>query len=294
MPKLVYHRTAKLPPTPPTDLDANTQLSGLAKWSLERDDVSDPGGRIYRDAKGEIYHSVTRILKETSGSKAALEAWVARLGEERAAVERDTAAERGTRMHNAGEYLLRTAKRMADSTAKKRGSWYTKPDGLGRAPAPLTKWALKQVMPSVPKVGISAAGYRRGLLAWIESNVTAIHAIEFSIHHPAGFAGTCDALIDYQGKGPYVADWKSSFNRRSEELLTDYTDQVGAYSLGLRYLTGIQAVGGLIVVARRAGMPDIRELTALEVRGAECRFQERCHTYYDELHKQLSGAATLT
>jgi hypothetical protein len=276
-----------------TDAPANDALSGLAKWRLERDDVSDPGGRIYRDPQGEIYHSVTRILKETSNSKAALEAWVARLGEERAAVERDTAATRGTQMHNCAEYLLRTAKRMAEQTAKRRNSWYVKPDGLGRAPAPLTKWALRQVMPSVPKASLSASGYRRGLLDWIGTNVTAIHAVEFSIHHPCGAAGTCDALADVNGRGPLVIDWKSSFNRRSEELLEDYQDQLGAYSLGLRHLTSIQPKGGIIVVARRAGKPDIRELTALELRGAESRFLERCHTYYDTLHKQLSGQAAM-
>lgn len=263
---------------------ANAQLSGLASRRLERDDVSDPDGRIYRDAQGEIYFSVTRILKETSNSKAALEAWVARLGEERAAVERDTAATRGTLTHNSAEYLLRTAKRMAETTAKKRNSWYTKPDGLDRAPAPLTQWAIKQVLPSAPKPGLSASGYWRGLSGWIVENVTAIHAIEFSIHHPAGFAGTCDALLDVRGKGPLIVDWKTSFNKRSEELLEDYMDQLGAYSLGLRHMTGLQARGGIVVVARRAGKPDIRELSALELRGAECRYLERCAKYYDELH----------
>ena len=272
--------------TPPSNL-ANTQLSDLAKWRLERDDESDPGGRIYRDANGEIYHSVTRILKETSNSKAALEAWVARLGEERAAVERDTAATRGTLMHNCAEYLLRTAQRMAEHTAKQRGSWYVKPDGLGRAPAPLTTWALRQVMPSVPKAGLSASGYRRGLLSWIEANVTAIHAVEFSVYHPCGAAGTCDALADIKGRGPLVIDWKSSFNRRSEALLEDYVDQLGAYSLGLRHLTSIRPVGAVVVVSRRVGGPDIRELTALELRGAESRFLERCLSYYEALYDKL-------
>lgn len=273
-------------PTPPSD-SVSVQLSGLAKWRLERDDVSDPGGRIYRDASGEIYHSVTRILKETSLSKAALEAWIARLGEERAGVERDTAAARGTLTHNSAEYVLRTAKRMAEQTAKKRGSWYEKPDGLSRAPAPLTSWAIKQVMPSAPKPGLSAAGYWRGLSGWIAQNVTAIHAVEFSVHHPAGFAGTCDALLDVKGKGPLVVDWKTSFNKRSEELLNDYIDQLGAYSLGLRHLTTIQPQGAIVVVSRRVGAPNIRELSALELRGAESRFLERCASYYDTLHAKL-------
>ena len=278
------------PAAPPDPANAHDALRGLAKWQLERDDVSDPGGRIYRDGDGEIYHSVTRILKETSNSKAALEAWVARLGVEVAAVERDTAATRGTLTHNAAEYVLRSAKKLAIGAANKRGTLYEKPDGLIRTPAPLTRWALKQVLPSAPKVGFSASGYRRGLLTWIEENVTAIHAIEFSIHHPAGFAGTADALLDVNGKGPMVVDWKSSFNKRSEALLEDYIDQLGAYSVGLKHLTGIVAKGGLVVVARRAGPPDVRELSELELRGAESRYMSRCETYYDALHKLRSSS----
>lgn len=282
-----------MPPKLPASsdpLNAHDALRGLAKWQLERDDVSDPGGRIYRDGDGEIYHSVTRILKETSNSKAVLEAWVARLGVELANVERGTAAERGTRTHNAAEYVLRSAKKLAINAANKRGTLYEKPDGLIRTPAPLTRWALKQVLPSAPKVGFSASGYRRGLLGWIEENVTAIHAIEFSVHHPAGFAGTADALLDVNGKGPTIVDWKTSFNKRSEALLEDYVDQLGAYSLGVKHLTGLQAQGAIVVVARRAGKPDVRELSALELRGAESRFLERCQAYYDALHNLRSNA----
>ena len=261
----------------------NERLAALKRSQLERDDISDPGGRIYRDGADDIYYSVTRILKETSDSKAALEAWVARLGEERAAVERDTAAERGTRTHNAAEYVLRTAKKLGEQTAKKKGSLYISDAGLECVPAPLTKWAIKQALPSAPKVGFSANGYRRSLLGWIGENITCIHAIEFSIHHPAGFAGTADFLGHAKGKGPLVIDWKTSFNRRSEALLTDYTDQLGAYSLGLKHLADIRPRGAVIVVARRAGPPDIRELSELELRGAEARFLERCNSYFDKL-----------
>ena len=46
--------------------DLNEKLAALkGKW-LERDDETDPGGRIYRDkVSGEQYHSVTRILSAT-------------------------------------------------------------------------------------------------------------------------------------------------------------------------------------------------------------------------------------
>ena len=43
--------------------DLNEKLAALKGNYLERDDESDPNGRIYRDkVSGEIYHSVTRIL----------------------------------------------------------------------------------------------------------------------------------------------------------------------------------------------------------------------------------------
>ena len=137
---------SRRPATPPDAANAHDAIRGLAKWQLERDDVSDPNGRIYRDANGEVYHSVTRILKETSNSKAALAAWVARLGEELANVERNTAAERGTSTHNAAEYVLRSAKKLAIGAANKRGTLYEKPDGLIRTPAPLTH----HTTPSLP------------------------------------------------------------------------------------------------------------------------------------------------
>jgi hypothetical protein len=272
-----------------SSFEFNPILNGLNKWQLERDDETDPGGRIYRDSNGEIYHSVTRILAATSNNKEILANWIKRVGEDVAAVERDTAAERGTRTHNSAEYVLRTAKKLAEATSEKKKTTYMSREGMHCVPAQLTRWAIKQTLPSAPKVGLSASGYRRSLLAWIEENVTAIHGIEFSIHHPAGFAGTADFLGYVNGKGPFICDWKTSQNKRSEEMLTDYTDQLGAYSLGLKHLTGIRAKGAVIVVARRAGPAQVRELTELELRGAESRYLERCEAYFDALHELLKA-----
>ena len=41
-------------------------LAKLRTWNLRRDDTSDEGGRLYWDAEGNKYFSVTRILAETS------------------------------------------------------------------------------------------------------------------------------------------------------------------------------------------------------------------------------------
>jgi len=267
------------------------KLADLNKWTLERDDVSDPLGRFYKDAEGRIYHSVTRILKETAPDKQkeALAKWLER---PTAIEDRDMAAQRGTLAHNHAEYLLKTGAKLARQTANKRGCWKTSKDGLERCPGSITRWGLERAIQGAPRVPWSAAGYARGLRAWIADNVTAIHAIEFSIHHQGGFAGTCDALLDISGKGPFIVDWKTSVRERSEDMLTNYIDQLGAYSLGLKALTGIQAQGAFVVVARRTGAPQLRELTQLELFGAEARFEQRVERYWNEFASQTKEAVS--
>jgi len=263
-------------------------LARLRKSSLVRDDTTDPNGRIYRDSQGNIYHSVTRILSATAPAeqKAALERWLSR---PTASTDRDTAATRGTLAHNHAEYLLKTGAKIARQTANKRRCWKTSADGLERCPGSITRWGLERAIQGAPRVPWSAAGYARGLRCWIADNVTAIHAVEFSTHHPGGWAGTTDALLDIQGTGPVVVDWKTSVRERSEEMLTNYVDQCGAYSLGLKHLTGIKPVGAFIVVARRTGAPQIRQLSELELPGAESRFADRAARYFEEQKSHSQG-----
>lgn len=263
--------------------DSHARLINLRKSSLVRDDSgTDFNWRVYRDNAGSIYHSVTHILGATAPphQKQALERWLARPGSEQ---DRETAATRGTLAHNHAEYILKTGAQLARKAANKRNVWKTHSDGLERCPGSITAWGLERAIQGAPRVPWSAAGYARGLRGWIGKNVTAIHSVEFSIHHEAGFAGTCDALLDIQGKGPFIVDWKTSQRERSEEMLVNYQDQLGAYSLGLRAMTGIRPKGGVIVVARRTGAPQVRELSELEIRGCESRFLERCETYFEGL-----------
>jgi hypothetical protein len=277
---------------------SNTQdtLAGLRKWRLEQDN-SGPF-RVYRDINGNIYHSVTHILKETS-DKTGLERWVARLGEAEASQQRNVAATRGNMAHSQAEYLLKTSMQLARSTANKRNSIRWDEQGLARIPAPITQWALKRVRPNVPRVGWSASGYARSLSDWITENVTEIFASEFSIHHPAGFAGTCDALIGLKNNELVLADWKTSVGRKTaihdgQERLPNghsYIDQCGAYSLGLRHLTGLQPTGAAIVLARRCGAPNIHYMTRDELEQAECSFLARVEQYFDQLQTAIHATA---
>ena len=266
---------------------SNTQdaLAALRKWRLEQDN-SGPF-RVYRDHKGQIYHSVTHILKETS-DKTGLERWEARLGPIEATQQRNVAATRGNMAHSQAEYLLKTSMQLARSTANKRNAIHWDDQGLARIPAPITQWALKRVRPNVPRVGWSASGYARGLSDWIAENVTEIFASEFSIHHPAGFAGTCDALIGLKNNSLVLADWKTSVGRKTDDNDRlpkghSYIDQCGAYSLGLKHLTGLNPTGAAIVLARRCGKPNIHYMTQDELVQAEDNFLARVVTYFENL-----------
>ena len=256
-------------------------LAGLRKWRLERDDISDPGGRVYRDKAGTVYHSVTRVLSATApeSQKKALKNWLERPGSER---DRAMAAERGTQAHAHAEYILKTAKKMAIHTANKRNAFKTGCDGLERAPSAITAWALQKAIQGAPRPAWSASGFARGLRHWIEANVTAIHAVEFSIHHPAGFAGTADGLFDIQGT-LCITDWKTtarSAHSQNSPSLENYKAQAGAYSLGLTHLTGIVAPSAAIVVARRTGAPQVTLLSERDLRRAEDDFLERVGRYF--------------
>lgn len=271
---------------PPTQ----DRLAHLRKWRLERDDESDPNGRVYRDPDGNLYHSITRVLGATAPpeQKERLNKWLERPG---SIQERDSAAKRGTFAHDNAEYVLKTAKKLVTHAANKRGLWRVGDDGLARPPAALTAWAIEKAIQGAPSVNWSAAGYARGLRSFLTSGrVAAIHAIEFSVSHPEmSVAGTCDALLDVvldDGTTALaVVDWKTSARARSEEMLTNYKHQLGAYSRCLTYNTQIKARAGAIVVARRSGAPQVRVLDAEEMQEAEARFAERAADYWLELER---------
>lgn len=263
---------------------AQDALAGLRRWQLERNDEIDPGGRVYIDSQGTVYHSVTRILGATApeAQQKALQNWLERPGSEG---ERQMAAERGTQTHNHAEYILKTARKLAIQTANKRNAFKTGSDGLERTPRGITTWAMQKAIQGAPSPAWSASGYARGLRHWIEANVTAIHSIEFSVHHPAGFAGSADGLLDIAGTLT-LCDWKTtrkSIHGDMSSILEGYKHQCGAYSLGLRHLTGIEVPQAAIVLARRTGPPQTTIIGGRELREAEAAFLERVKRYFASL-----------
>jgi hypothetical protein len=280
-------------------IDRTDALAALRRSKLVRDD-SGPT-RVYRDPAGNVYHSVTTILGATA-DKTHLQGWAARqdriYGAGAADRDRNTAATRGSQAHSQAEYLLKTTNKVARATANRRGVLRIDAYGLPHIPSPIFRWAVDRCRHNLPPVSLSAKGYARGLIEWIAANVTQCHACEFSIHHPAGFAGTADALLsvapspELPGEielicgGPLVVDFKTSANKRGPAMLADYTLQLGAYSLGLEHLTGLRPLGALIVVARRVGPPDITFIDRVSLTTAEAGFLDRLNAF-----KALTPAA---
>ena len=113
-------------------LQKHGALAGLRRWTLERDDSGTIyPHRIYRDAKKNIYHSVTHILKETAPQeqKDALERWIERKG---SADERDMACERGDLLTLMQNTYLKLERNLQRHNANKRGIWRTGQDELDR------------------------------------------------------------------------------------------------------------------------------------------------------------------
>jgi hypothetical protein len=280
-------------------------LAALRRSTLVRDD-SGPS-RVYRDKAGNTYHSVTSILSATA-DKSGLDNWIAfrdRIYGPGAAIQdRNVAATRGTQAHNQAEFLLKLANKLARAAANKNGSLTWDASGLARIPAPVFRWGLGKAAAKLPPVTWSASGYARSLSTWIVENVTQAYAVEFSTHHPAGFAGTADGLISVSpvtlerhgadpalAGSPFIADWKTSASKRSPAMMHDYTLQCGAYALGLEHLTGIRPAGAFIVVARRIGEPNVTFLSAHKLADAKVGYLERVSLFYRQLETaiQVSG-----
>ena len=269
-------------------------LTQLKRSRLERDDETDPDGRIYRDSSGTVYYSVTRILSATASDekKAALARWLER---PTSIQDREIAATRGTLTHDAAEFMLRTARKLAFTTAKKKRVLKESSDGLERPPSAITTWALKKALDGAPKPSWSAAGYTRGLRAWIAENVKAIHAIEFSIHHHELFyAGTADFLGDIAIQGEdkpilSVCDWKTSQSKNPP--WHDYSVQAAAYAIGLERLTGLKVPGAHIVIARRTGSPIVHEMDSDDLKAAGFEWRDRVPRFLDERETLERSAA---
>lgn len=127
-------------------------------------------------------------------------------------------------------------------------------------------------------------GYLNSMLPWVEQHVIEPLAMEKPIWHPAGFAGTFD-LLAFCADWPEVTliDWKTSKRARSPDLVDNYLDQLGAYSLGLQHTYDVRPSRGVLVIGRPVGnKPDVWEIDQQELRRREAKFLKRVEQYQED------------
>ncbi len=128
-------------------------------------------------------------------------------------------------------------------------------------------------------------GYLKSMLPWVQENVVEPLAMEKPIWHPAGFSGTFD-LLAFCAHWPEVTiiDWKTSKRARGPELVDNYCDQLGAYSLGLQHTYHVRPERAALVIGRPTGTkPDVWILDSDELAHREEKFLDRLDQYQKQL-----------
>lgn len=196
---------------PTTSITAPAALEPLRLHRIDGVEGAEGPARFrrYSTPSGWAY-SVTSILGETQSaeSKARLEAWRKRPGAERYALCRRLT---GTWTHSALEHSL------WDRLAVKRTHRPRRPPHLHQ------QFAKPWIGPA---------------LEWAQANVHSLLAQEQTIYHPAGFAGTLDALgWVYDTCELVLLDWKTAVRPKPlEQLEESYLPQLAAYRAGLHHL----------------------------------------------------------
>ncbi len=183
----------------------------LPHFELLRFDSDD--GRTYQTPEGEC-HSVTNILSGTR-DQTGLQQWREAVGAERADFIRDTAAFRGTKMHEAVERYLLTGE--------------------------------------PPSFNFLVTPYWNSIRPFIEEIEHPV-ILEAKVWHPDRYAGTldCIAYLPEDGAQPSLLDWKSADKPCNPTKLYEYSLQLAAYRAAANHVyrpQGLQIDRAVVVVA---------------------------------------------
>lgn len=209
--------------------------------------VRSPCKKFYTTPAGAL-PGATTILGRTSAGKERLEQWLKRPD---APAISEAARNRGTWLHTQTEDWI---------NARAAGS-------------------------DPPSVNHFAFGaYWRSMKPWLESHWTHVVALEKPVYHPAGYAGSFDALgyatFGREPEALTLFDWKTSAKRRTDDLVEDYFCQLGAYAHAIEHVYGIRPERAVLVIARPSVTPDTWELGSTQLQEATQRFLTRLERFY--------------
>ncbi len=182
--------------------------------SLQRQDLPEGRRYIYGEQK---LPSVTTILSATKKNKGALDAWVARVGQEEADRIKNEASRVGTYLHEVIERMV----------------------AYRHLPRP-TNWEM-------------CKGYEMGykIINTYFRNVNEIWGSEVSLYYPEKYAGTTDLVGVYRDK-PAIIDFKQSNKPKKRQWIEDYFCQLAAYALAHDKIHGTDIDNAVVLMAVRS------------------------------------------
>lgn len=182
--------------------------------SLQRQDLPEGRRYIYGEQK---LPSVTTILSATKKDKGALDAWVARVGQEEADRIKNEASRVGTYLHEVIERMV----------------------AYRHLPRP-TNWDM-------------CRGYELGykIINTYFQHVSEIWGSEVSLYYPDKYAGTTDLVGVYRDK-PAIIDFKQSNKPKKRQWIEDYFCQLAAYALAHDKIHGTDIDNAVVLMAVRS------------------------------------------
>lgn len=216
--------------------------------TLQRQDLPEGRRYIYGEQK---LPSVTTILSATKDNKEALDAWVARVGQEEADRVKNEAARVGTYLHEVIERMV----------------------AYRDLPRP-TNWEM-------------CKGYEMGykIINTYFRNVDEIWGSEVSLYYPEKYAGTTDLVGLYRGK-PHIIDFKQSNKPKKRQWIEDYFCQLAAYALAHDHLHGTNIDNAVVLMAVRSDGSTAEFSTAgREFQGYKDMWMRRVDAFHESLAK---------
>jgi hypothetical protein len=192
--------------------------------------VTVDGKRFYATPDGAKLPSVTTILEKTKSeeSRAALQNWRKRVGEQQAQQITTEAANRGTRMHTYLEHYVK------NNELKEPGS---NPYG----------WASHAMAQTVIEDGLVS--------------VDEFWGVEVPLYFPGIYAGTTDC-VGLHLKDESILDFKQTNRPKRREWIDDYFVQLCAYSEAHNEVHGTQIKKGVVLMCVKPPVDEMGRPTA--------------------------------
>tara|TARA_R110002110_G_scaffold8435_3_gene42414 strand:- start:398 stop:1120 length:723 start_codon:yes stop_codon:yes gene_type:complete len=215
-------------------------------------------GRRHYEIGSDKLPSVTTILSQTQSEEKqqSLARWKAKLGDIAADRVRDVAAARGTAMHKYLECYI---------------------NGTGH----------KDLTP----LGQQAESMAKVIIASGLGDLGEVWGQEVTLYYPELYAGATDIAGIYDGQEAII-DFKQTNKPKQREWISDYFEQLGAYTMAHNYVYGTKIQSGVILMCSKDFLFQKFEVSGREFVRHQHNFLRKIDQYYKNVPYATKGQDT--